>query len=83
MNENLLDIRNIEDPSFSAFVAVEVLSSMVNSNLKTLVSNVKLLVGELDFDVYVRRHRHRLREKREEREEQRNGEEEDRHNKVG
>lgn len=37
MNENLLDMRNIEDPSFSAFVAVEVLSSMVNSNLKTLV----------------------------------------------
>lgn len=37
MNENLLDMRNIEDPSFSAFVAVEVLSSMVNSNLKNLV----------------------------------------------
>ncbi|KAI1920996.1 hypothetical protein LOZ07_005097 [Ophidiomyces ophidiicola] len=43
MDENLLDIRNIEDPSFSAFVAVEVLSSMVNSNLKTLVKYVSLL----------------------------------------
>ncbi|WEW58194.1 hypothetical protein PRK78_003662 [Emydomyces testavorans] len=67
MDENLLDIRNVEDPSFSAFVAVEVLSSMINSNLKTLVSNVKLLVGELNFDIYVRRHRHRMREEHEER----------------
>lgn len=36
-SENLLDIQNIEDPSFSAFVAIEVLSTMVSSNLKHLV----------------------------------------------
>ena len=37
INEDLLNIRNVEDPSFTAFVAVEVLSSMVSSNLKLLV----------------------------------------------
>ncbi|EEP76334.1 predicted protein [Uncinocarpus reesii 1704] len=77
MNENLLDIRNIEDPSFSAFVSVEVLSSVVNSNLKTLVSDVKLLVGELNFDIYVHRHRHRMRERHDERQ-QRQGEDDQR-----
>ena len=34
---NLLDIQNVEDPSFSAFVAVEVLSRMVSSNMKLIV----------------------------------------------
>lgn len=37
MNEGLMDIRFIEDPAFSAFVSVEVLSSMVSSSLKSLV----------------------------------------------
>lgn len=37
IDEDLLNIRNIEDPSFAAFVAIEVLSSMVSSNLKLLV----------------------------------------------
>jgi hypothetical protein len=37
INEDLLNMRNIEDPSFSAFVAVEVLSSMVSSTLKGLL----------------------------------------------
>ncbi|KAL1960341.1 hypothetical protein VTO42DRAFT_8301 [Malbranchea cinnamomea] len=60
ISEDLLDIRNVEDPSFSAFVAIEVLSSVVSSNLKQLINDVKILVGELDFGVYVRRHRDRL-----------------------
>lgn len=38
MDEDLLNIRNIEDPSFSAFVALEVLSSMMSSNLKNLMA---------------------------------------------
>ncbi|PGH14270.1 hypothetical protein AJ80_06010 [Polytolypa hystricis UAMH7299] len=59
LNEGLLDMKHIEDPSFSAFVSVEVLSSMVSSGLKGLVGNVKRLVGELNFDVYVRPHRRR------------------------
>lgn len=38
MDEDLLNIRNVQDPSFSAFVALEVLSSMMSSNLKNLMA---------------------------------------------
>ncbi|KAK2745140.1 hypothetical protein FQN57_004047 [Myotisia sp. PD_48] len=60
MNEDLLNVRNMEHPSFTAFIAIEVLSSMVSSNLKNLTSDIKLLVGELNFDVYVKPYRHRM-----------------------
>ncbi|KKZ60220.1 hypothetical protein EMCG_05030 [[Emmonsia] crescens] len=61
MNASSMDISNIEDPSFAAFVSIEVMSSMVSSSLKNLVSNVKKLVGELNFEVYVQHHRDRVR----------------------
>ncbi|OAX78615.1 hypothetical protein ACJ72_07076 [Emergomyces africanus] len=61
MNASSMDISNMEDPSFAAFVSIEVMSSMVSSSLKNLVSNVRKLVGELNFDVYVRNHRDRAR----------------------
>ncbi|EFQ98445.1 hypothetical protein MGYG_01473 [Nannizzia gypsea CBS 118893] len=64
INEDLLRFRNVENPSFAAIIAIEVLSSMVSSNLKTLMSDVKRLVGELNFDVYVREHRRQVREER-------------------
>ncbi|KAK2791372.1 hypothetical protein FQN53_004553 [Emmonsiellopsis sp. PD_33] len=63
MNEGSMDISNIEDPTFSAFVSIEVLSSMVSSSLKNLVSNVKQLVGELNFDIYIQPHRAKARER--------------------
>ncbi|KAK2848491.1 hypothetical protein FQN49_005673 [Arthroderma sp. PD_2] len=57
MNEDLLKFKNVENPSFAAIIAIEVLSSMVSSNLKTLMRNlasdVKQLVGELNFDVFL------------------------------
>lgn len=37
MNASSMDISNIEDPSFAAFVSIEVMSSMVSSSLKNLV----------------------------------------------
>ncbi|KMQ41869.1 Brefeldin A sensitivity protein-related, domain of unknown function DUF2421 [Trichophyton rubrum] len=64
INEDLLKFKNVENPSFAAIIAIEVLSSMVSSNLKTLMSDVKRLVGELNFDVYVREHRRHVREER-------------------
>lgn len=36
-NSNLFHIRNMQDPAFSAFTSMEVLSSMVSSSLKNLV----------------------------------------------
>ena len=36
-NSKLLHIKNMEDPAFSAFTSMEVLSSMVSSSLKNLV----------------------------------------------
>lgn len=36
-NANLFHIKNMEDPAFSAFTSLEVLSSMVSSSLKNLV----------------------------------------------
>ncbi|OJD12842.1 hypothetical protein AJ78_06622 [Emergomyces pasteurianus Ep9510] len=61
MNASSMDISNMEDPSFAAFVSIEVMSSMVSSSLKNLVSNVRKLVGELNFEVYVQSHRDRAR----------------------
>ncbi|PGH11059.1 hypothetical protein AJ79_05101 [Helicocarpus griseus UAMH5409] len=61
MNEGSLDISNIEDPAFSAFVSIEVMSSIVSTSLKNLMSNVKKLVGELNFDVYIQPHREMVR----------------------
>lgn len=37
INEDLLKFKNVENPSFAAIIAIEVLSSMVSSNLKTLM----------------------------------------------
>ncbi|KAF7585490.1 hypothetical protein BBP40_010812 [Aspergillus hancockii] len=50
----LLSIRHIEDPAFSAFVSLEVLRSVVGFTLRDLLSNVRTLVGELKFDFSVR-----------------------------
>ncbi|KAK9854929.1 uncharacterized protein MYU51_003195 [Penicillium brevicompactum] len=50
----LLSIRHIEDPAFSAFVSLEVLRSVISFSLKDLIENVKKLVGEINFDFYVR-----------------------------
>jgi hypothetical protein len=36
-NANMFHIRNMEDPAFSAFASMEVLSSMVSTSLKSLV----------------------------------------------
>jgi hypothetical protein len=37
LNDGLLDTKNAEDPAFSAFASLEVLSSMVNKNLAKLI----------------------------------------------
>ncbi|KAL4890157.1 MFS transporter [Aspergillus ambiguus] len=50
----LLSIRHVEDPAFSAFVSLEVLRSVLSFSLRDLLSNVKSLVGELAFDFHVR-----------------------------
>ncbi|PYH99783.1 hypothetical protein BO71DRAFT_138129 [Aspergillus ellipticus CBS 707.79] len=50
----LLSIRHVEDPAFSAFVCLEVLRSVVSFTLNDLLSNVKSLVGELSFEFQVR-----------------------------
>lgn len=66
----LLSLRHVEDPAFSAFVSLEVLRSVLSFSLKDLLrysslnfssssvltcsSNVKSLVGELAFDFHVR-----------------------------
>ncbi|GKZ29492.1 hypothetical protein AbraIFM66950_005192 [Aspergillus brasiliensis] len=53
IDEELLSIRHIEDPAFSAFVCLEVLRSVVSFTLDDLLRNVKSLVGELSFDFHV------------------------------
>jgi Aromatic acid exporter family member 2 len=37
LNDGLLDRKNVQDPAFSAFASLEVLSSMVNKNLAELI----------------------------------------------
>ncbi|RDH38219.1 hypothetical protein BDQ94DRAFT_156886 [Aspergillus welwitschiae] len=54
IDEELLSIRHVEDPAFSAFVCLEVLRSVVSFTLDDLLENVKSLVGELSFDLHVR-----------------------------
>ncbi|KAL3474306.1 hypothetical protein BJX99DRAFT_260576 [Aspergillus californicus] len=46
----LLSIRHVEDPAFSAFVSLEVLRSVVSFGLGRLLEDVKSLVGELSFE---------------------------------
>ncbi|KAL3457126.1 MFS transporter [Aspergillus heterothallicus] len=60
----LLSIRHIEDPAFSAFVAMEVLRSVVGYGLGELLSNVRDLVGEISFDFHVRDGRNSVEERR-------------------
>ncbi|KAL3448398.1 hypothetical protein BJX65DRAFT_71530 [Aspergillus insuetus] len=50
----LLSFRHVEDPAFSAFVAMEVLRSVVGHELGGLLRNVRELVGEISFDFHVR-----------------------------
>ncbi|OJJ33301.1 hypothetical protein ASPWEDRAFT_30391 [Aspergillus wentii DTO 134E9] len=54
IDDELLNIRHVEDPTFSAFIAMEVLRSVVSFSLRDLLSNVKSLVGELNFDFHAR-----------------------------
>ncbi|KAJ6023813.1 hypothetical protein N7540_004610 [Penicillium herquei] len=54
IDDELLSIRHVEDPAFSAFVALEVLRSVVSFSLQDLIDNVRKLVGELSFDFHVR-----------------------------
>ncbi|KAJ5110458.1 hypothetical protein N7532_000993 [Penicillium argentinense] len=54
IDDELLSIRHIEDPAFSAFVSLEVLRSVVSFSLQDLIGNVKKLVGELNFDFDIR-----------------------------
>ncbi|CEJ61560.1 hypothetical protein PMG11_10089 [Penicillium brasilianum] len=54
IDDKLLNISHVEDPSFSAFVALEVLRSVVSLSLQGLLDNMRKLVGELNFDAYPR-----------------------------
>ncbi|KAK9242053.1 hypothetical protein V1506DRAFT_548716 [Lipomyces tetrasporus] len=54
IDDKLLNISHIEDTSFSAFVALEVLRSVVSFSLQDLLDNMRKLVGELNFDAYPR-----------------------------
>ncbi|KAL4747827.1 hypothetical protein BDW72DRAFT_7513 [Aspergillus terricola var. indicus] len=51
MDKDLMSIRHIRDPAFSAFASLEVLRSVVGVGLGDLLGNVKSLVGEISFDV--------------------------------
>ena len=53
INAYAMQIENIQDPTFSAFACMEVATSLLRSRLKYLVENVKDLVGEINFDLYV------------------------------
>ncbi|OBT92362.1 hypothetical protein VE01_09371 [Pseudogymnoascus verrucosus] len=52
-DSDLLNIRHVEDPAFSAFVSLEVLRSQIGFSLKNILDHVKSLVGELTFDFHV------------------------------
>ncbi|KAJ5101335.1 hypothetical protein NUU61_003557 [Penicillium alfredii] len=54
IDDELLSIRHVADPAFSAFVSLEVLRSVVSFSLQDLLENVKKLVGELNFDLHFR-----------------------------
>lgn len=53
MNANLMRMENIQDPAFSAFACMDVAASVMSARLKTLVENIKLLVGEINFDSFI------------------------------
>lgn len=54
INAHAMHIENIQDLTFPAFACMEVATSLVNSRLKYLVENLKELVGEINFDLYVK-----------------------------
>ncbi|KAL1305049.1 hypothetical protein AAFC00_001990 [Neodothiora populina] len=51
LNEDIMDITNADDPAFRAFASMEVMSSLVNEELRSLSRNVITLVGEMNFKV--------------------------------
>ncbi|RDW71622.1 hypothetical protein BP6252_08185 [Coleophoma cylindrospora] len=55
LDTRLVDIKNAVDPTFAAFASLEVLSSIINSTLEHLISDVKMLVGEVNFEGFVKR----------------------------
>ncbi|OKL60136.1 hypothetical protein UA08_04566 [Talaromyces atroroseus] len=50
INKELLHVRHLEDPTFSAFISLEVLRSVLAWCMKDLLRNIKTLVGELNFE---------------------------------
>lgn len=54
INAQAMDVENIQDTAFSAFACMEVTTLLVSSRLKSLVKNVKSLVGEINFDDHLK-----------------------------
>jgi len=49
LDKGILDTRHVEEPGYAAYAVMQVASSMITDDLEKLVSNVKDLVGEVDF----------------------------------
>lgn len=53
MDRDILSVRHIAEPGYSAFAVMQVASRCISDDLKALLRDVKELVGELDFSFHV------------------------------
>ena len=53
LDKDILSISHITEPGYSAFAVMQVASGMISGDLEKLITNVKSLVGEVDFSFHV------------------------------
>ncbi|KAL6721682.1 hypothetical protein ACLMJK_000786 [Lecanora helva] len=53
LDADILSITHVAEPGYSAFAVIQIASSLVSDDLGKLISNVKALVGEVDFSFHV------------------------------
>ncbi|MCJ1250845.1 hypothetical protein MMC30_008073 [Trapelia coarctata] len=53
IDASILSISHIIEPGYAAFAVTQVASSLINDDLENLLTNIKSLVGEVDFDFHI------------------------------
>ncbi|KAL8705714.1 MAG: hypothetical protein Q9201_001189 [Fulgogasparrea decipioides] len=53
IDADILDISHVTEPGYAAFAVMQIASSLISDDIGKLISNIKSLVGEVDFSFHV------------------------------
>ncbi|KAL8776179.1 MAG: hypothetical protein Q9194_003314 [Teloschistes cf. exilis] len=53
IDADILDVSHITEPGYAAFAVMQIASSLISDDMNKLISNIKSLVGEVDFSFHV------------------------------